>query len=163
VNQSLLRSYSLKFQHKPFIHVRSISPFSWFISTHQASVQKLCICTVASISSARDYKMCSANMYVNVLYVWHKFEGVYTIYLRGKVTLSKCHEHKMTLHAGLLYSLLSFFPLNFFPLFSFLPFYPSMERLDQGHLHPLLEHLRQACPGRELNPRPPAQQVRAIA
>jgi hypothetical protein len=38
-----------------------------------------------------------------------------------------------------------------------------MERLDQGHLHPLLEHPRQTCPGRGLNLRHPALQTATLA
>ncbi len=37
--------------------------------------------------------------------------------------------------------------------------YRTMERLDQGHLHPPLEHPRSTCPGRGLNPRPPGPQA----
>jgi hypothetical protein len=39
-----------------------------------------------------------------------------------------------------------------------------MERLFQGHLHPLLEHPRLACPGRESNPaRPPRWEAGTLA
>ncbi len=38
-----------------------------------------------------------------------------------------------------------------------------MERLDQGHLHPLLEHLREASPGRGFNLRPSALQASILA
>ncbi len=39
----------------------------------------------------------------------------------------------------------------------------TVERLDQGHLHPLLEHPRQTCRGRGAKLRPPAPQVSTLA
>jgi hypothetical protein len=38
-----------------------------------------------------------------------------------------------------------------------------MERLDQGHLHPLQERPRHAYPGRGLNPQPPSSQAGTLA
>jgi hypothetical protein len=39
----------------------------------------------------------------------------------------------------------------------------TLERVDQGHLHPLLEHARQTQHGRGLNPRLSALQARILA
>ncbi len=38
-----------------------------------------------------------------------------------------------------------------------------MEELDQGYLHLLQEIARQTCPGRSLNPQPPALQASPLA
>jgi hypothetical protein len=39
----------------------------------------------------------------------------------------------------------------------------TIERLDHGHLHPLLKHSRQIGLGRGLNLRPPAPQAATLA
>jgi hypothetical protein len=38
-----------------------------------------------------------------------------------------------------------------------------MERLDQGHLYPLLEVPRLTCPGTEIDPGPPRWQANTLA
>ncbi len=47
--------------------------------------------------------------------------------------------------------------------YSVLDYYELIERLDQGHLHPLLEHPRQTCPCWGLNEQPPAPLTGTLA